>query len=119
MNSKLIDIGRDLQLTENDMREIRKAEERSRFWTIIAGAVVIVGSFVAGYLIGGSTSSGSYPYSASTTGALMAARSGKRRWLLGVVLAILAFFSFSIGAALSSPSSFGVVTYYGAFSKKI
>lgn len=118
MSSKLTDIGKDLQLTEDDLREIRMSEERSRFLILIVSAGVVVGSFVAGYLIGASAPSQSYPYSAATAGPLMAARSGKRRWLLGVILAILAFFSFCIGASLGNPS-LGVVTYYGAYSRKI
>jgi len=99
------------------MREIRLAEERSRLLTIIAGAAIVVGSFVGGYLIGASVTSQSYPYSAGTAGPLMAARNRRRKWLLGVILAILAFFSFSIGTSLGNPS-LGVVTYYGAYSGK-
>jgi hypothetical protein len=46
-------------------------------------------------------------------------RSGKIRipWLFIVVLAVISFVSLSIGLA-STDRSFGVVTYYGAFSRK-
>jgi len=101
------------------MREIREREEQSRLWTIVAGAVVVVGSFVAGNLIAGNTSSESYPFSAATAGPLMAVRSRKRRWQLGIVLAFLAVLSFSLGAALRDPPNFGVGTYYEAYSRKI
>lgn len=119
MSPMLTVLNRDLQLTEVDMREIRKAEERSRLWTVVAGAVVVVGSFVAGYLIGGNTSSESYPFSAATAGSSMAVRSRSRKWLLGIVLAVLAFLSFSIGAAIGDPPNYGVGTYYEAYSREI
>jgi hypothetical protein len=118
MSSKLTDVCRDLQLTEIDMRVIREREEQSRLWTIVAGAVVVVGSFVAGYLIAGYTSSESYPFSAATAGPMMAIRSRKRRWQLGIVLAFLAFLSFSLGAALRDPPNYGVGTYYEAYSRE-
>ena len=118
MSSKLTDVCRDLQLTESDMREIREIEERSRLRTIVAGAVVVAGSFVAGYLITGYASSESYPFSAATAGPIIAIRSRKRRWQLGIVLALLAFLSFFLGAALRDPPNFGAGTYYEAYSRK-
>jgi len=119
MSSELTDVSRDLQLTENDMRKVREMAGQSRLWTIVAGAVVVVGSFVAGNLIAGNTSSESYPFSAATAGPLMAIRSRKRRWQLGIVLAFLAVLSFSLGAALRDPPNFGVGTYYEAYSREI
>ena len=101
------------------MREIRKAEERSRLLTVVTGTVVIVGSFVVGYVMGGNTSPTGYPYSAATAAPLVTARRWKQRLLVGVLVAILAFFSFSIGAAINSPSSFGTGTYYGVCSRKV
>ena len=118
MSSKLTDVCRDLQLTESDMREIREMEERARLRIIVAGAVVVAGSFVAGYLISGYASSESYPFSAATAGPIIAAGSWKRRWQLGIVLALLAFLSFFLGAALRDPPSFGAGTYYEAYSRK-
>jgi hypothetical protein len=125
MSSKISDVGRDLQVTENDMREIRVAKGRSRLLTLILGAVVLVVSFVAGYIIGADSTASpqNYPYSAAAAGPLMAAGRGKRKWLLVVVLAVLAFFSFVIGEAIGNPGgpsspSLGVVTYYGAHSRE-
>ncbi len=100
------------------MREIRKREERSRLWTIVAGAVVVAGSFVAGYLTTGYTSSASYPFSAAMAGPMMAVGSRKRSLKLGIVIAFLALLSFFLGAALRDPPNFGTGTYYGAYSGK-
>jgi hypothetical protein len=118
MSSKLDDVLRDLQVTEDDMRRIRQAEERSRFLTGVVVAVVAVSSIAAGFAVGVSTPQPSYPYSGVTAVPLMAARSGARKMLLGVFLAILAFFLFFTGMWLGNPS-LGVVTYYGAYSRKV
>lgn len=118
MSSKISQAGKDLQLTEDDFRDIRLAEERSRLLSIIGGVIVVVGSTIAGYVAGVNyLPSQGYPYSAVAVGPLMAARGHKRKWLLGVILAVLAFVCFTIGTAIGSPS-LGVVTYYGAHYQK-
>lgn len=79
----------------------------------------MISSFFVGYIIGGNSSYAGYPYSAATAAPMMTAGNRKQRFLLGALLAILAFSSFSLGVVVNDPPSFGTGTYYGAYARKV
>jgi hypothetical protein len=109
--------GRDqLGINDSDMSAIRRAKDPNWIIRGIVTLVVIVASFLSGAALGATSSPSAYPFAASFTPLV---RSGKIRipWLFIVVLAVVSFVSLSIGVA-STDRSFGVVTYYGAFSRK-
>ena len=105
-----------LGINDGDMAAIKRAKDPNWLIRGIVTIVVIVASFLSGAALGAANPQTAYPFAASVTPLV---RSGKIRipWLFIVVLAVISFVSLSIGLA-STDRSFGVVTYYGAFSRK-
>lgn len=73
-----------------------------------------------GVIIGNASETGNsnYPYGAMLLAANASVRRKRIPFLFILLLAILSFFSFSLGLATSSGPSFGVVIYYGSYSPK-
>ncbi len=105
-----------LGINDNDMSAIRRTKEPKWLVRGIITLAVIMVSFLSGAALGATQSPSPYPFAASFTPLV---RSGKIRipWLFIVVLAVISFVSVSIGLA-TTDHTFGVTTYYGAFSRK-
>jgi threonine/homoserine/homoserine lactone efflux protein len=105
-----------LGINDGDMSAIRRAKDPNWLIRGIITLVVILASFLSGVALGAANPPSAYPFAASFTPLV---RSGKIRipWLFIAVLAVISFVSLSIGVAANS-ESFGVTTYYGAFSRK-
>ncbi len=109
------DSNKQLGISEEDVAVIRKTRDSNPFLAALIGTAVSILSFLIGYFAGqaASSSSDGYPYGAIGAMSIVRTRRHRVSWLVVVLMAIIAFASFSLGAFAADPPSYGVTTYYG------
>ncbi len=114
MSSKLPGSAYELSVTEDDIREIRRAKMRGIFiGSIIAGSAIV--SLLVGKLIGSHYPAvGGYPYSAVPALALRLGNSRVYHVLAAALIASMGLIGFAMG---SQDAIFGEGTYYGTYSR--
>lgn len=107
----------ELEIRDDDLKAIREAKDPNWLLRGLVTVAVIIVSTVLGILAGKSSGASGYPYGALYLAPFAAVRRRRVPWLFVICLAVLSFISFSIGVA-SNDQTFGIVTYYGTFSRK-
>ncbi len=83
---------------------------------IIIGAITTVFAFLLGY----SSDTGSSEYPFASVSALSLAKVGKGRvpWVGVLVISLLTFLSFGLGAFVANPPNYGANSYYGVYDSE-
>ena len=110
------DARKQLEVGDKDLGAIKKARDTSRILLVLLGAVISVAAFVTGYAVGRDIGPG-YPY--SSIGVASVAGAGRRgtRWVIVILLAVLAVFSFDFGILAQHPT-YGEGSFYGVYGRK-
>jgi nicotinamide riboside transporter PnuC len=110
---------KELNIQDDDLAAIRRKKDPNWLVRGVITLAVVVVSYIVGYFAASASSSGTspYPYGMAAIAPLAVAQKRRVPWLFVIVLAVLSFISISVGV-VSNSETFGVVTYYGAFSRK-
>lgn len=126
MGSKLAEIGSTLDVSQDDLREIRRQKRRDRL--VVIGQILAP---IASAVLGVIAAEEAYPYTPRNTGGyplatatLAVATQGKtffprRSWAGSILMSVILFATMFVSVALfNTPATDEPVTLYGVYSQR-
>lgn len=110
------DSNKQLGIVDEDIAMIRRTRDPNPLPMIIIGVITTVFAFLLGYR--SDTGSSEYPY--ASVAALSLANVGKGRvpWVGVLVILLVTFLSFGLGAFVANPPNYGGEPYYGVYDSE-
>jgi hypothetical protein len=110
------DARKQLGIGDKDLGAIKNAKDSSWVLVVLFGAVLGIAAFVTGYAVGREIGPG-YPYSSISVASVAGAGRRGTQWVIVLLLAVLAVFSFDFGILAQHPT-YGEGSYYGVYCRK-